>query len=160
MGGARERKKSQMEAMQEELKALKCHFEELNAACKVHAEIYGGRLIKEVAGELMKMAMTTVFPEPEVVLQNRRFETNQNHPIVVACAEELGMPLRQFVKNGDVCINGRNKVVHMIELQGIEEACQDCERMVKSFPKLKTMFSIQFKFISKREVVLRRFGIK
>jgi hypothetical protein len=48
MGGASKRKKSQMEAMQEELKALKCACEESDAARKAHAEVYGGRLIKEL----------------------------------------------------------------------------------------------------------------
>jgi hypothetical protein len=80
--------------------------------------------------------------------------------VTTLCAVELGMPLKQFVKNVDLYINQRNKVAHIRELQGIEEACQDCELIMKSYPKLKTMLSIQFKFISKREVVLRRFGIK
>jgi hypothetical protein len=34
----------------------------------------------------MKLAITTLLPEPEIVLQSRRFETNRNHPTIVACA--------------------------------------------------------------------------
>jgi hypothetical protein len=113
--------------------------------------------LKEVASQLMKAAITTVVPEPEI---NRQYEANQDHPVVLACAMELGMSKKHFVTNVDICINQWNKVAHMKKGQEIEAACVHCERMADSYPQLKTMFSIQHKFIITREVILRQFGVE